>query len=227
MAFEIPRDLMVSVSGVRGRVGDPLTPEIVARFASAFGAYLAEVAGGRPRAVIARDSRTSGPMFVRAATSGLQSVGVDVVDIGLAPTPSALFAVRHHRAHGGVVVTASHNPVEWNALKLASGSGMFLDADEAARMRTFIPDDAIRWASWDRLGDVTTDDSAIQRHLHAVLELPFLNIAGLSSRRFKVALDCVHGAGSRLLLPLLEALGCSIVGIGLEADGHFPREPEP
>jgi phosphomannomutase len=157
----------------------------------------------------------------------LQATGCDVVDIGLAPTPTTLFAVRHHQAHGGVVITASHNPVEWNALKLASGAGMFLDADEAARMRTYIPDGAIRWASWDKLGVVTTDDGAIQRHLDAVLDLPFLDRAGLRSRKFKVAIDCVHGAGSVLLPPLLEALGCSVVGIGLEADGRFPREPEP
>jgi phosphomannomutase len=204
MAFEIPHGLMVSVSGVRGRVGEALTPEIVTRFAAAFGAFLHESASGRPRAVIARDSRTSGPMFVRAATAGLQSVGCDVIDAGLVPTPTTLFAVRHQRAQGGVVVTASHNPVEWNALKLASASG-----------------------SWDRLGVVTTDDGALQRHLHAVLALPFLDLAGLRQRRFKVALDCVHGAGSRLLQPLLEALGCSVVGIGLEPDGRFPREPEP
>jgi phosphomannomutase len=163
MAFEIPRDLMVSVSGVRGRVGEALTPEIVNRFAAAFGAYLREVAGGRPRAVIARDSRTSGPMFVRAATAGLRAVGCDVLDAGLVPTPTALFAVRHHKAHGGIVVTASHNPVEWNALKLASGSGMFLDADEAARMRTYIEDGAIRWAAWDELGTVATDGEAVER----------------------------------------------------------------
>ncbi len=227
MAFEIPRDLMVSVSGVRGRVGEALTPEVISRFAAAFGAYLSEVAGGRARVVIARDSRTSGPMFVRAATAALQAVGCDVIDAGLAPTPTTLFAVRHHRAHGGVVVTASHNPVEWNALKLASASGMFLDAAEAARMRTFVPDGAIRWASWDRLGVVTVDDGAVQRHLHEVLASQFLNLAELRKRRFKVALDCVHGAGSTLLLPLLEALGCSVVGIGLDPDGHFPREPEP
>ena len=227
MAFEIPRDLMVSVSGVRGRVGEALTPEIVTRFAAAFGAYLREVAGGRPRAVIARDSRTSGPMFVRAATAGLQAVGCDVLDAGLVPTPTTLFAVRHHKAHGGIVITASHNPVEWNALKLASASGMFLDADEAARMRSYIPDGTIRWATWDELGTVSKDDDAIARHLRAVLAIPFLDVPGLQRRRFRVALDCVHGAGSTLLPPLLEALGCEVIGIGLTPDGVFPREPEP
>ena len=127
MAFEIPSDLMVSVSGVRGRVGEAMTPEVVTRFASAFGAYLREAsageasnnanaaAGERPRVVLGRDSRTSGPIFAAAATAALQSVGCDVIDIGIAPTPTTLYAIREHRAAGAIVVTASHNPVEWNA----------------------------------------------------------------------------------------------------------------
>ena len=227
MAFEIPRDLMVSVSGVRGKVGEALTPEIVSRFASAFGAYVNEVAGGRGKVVVARDSRTSGPMFMRSAIGALQAVGCDVIEVGIAPTPTALFAIRHHNADGCIVVTASHNPVEWNALKLASGEGMFLDADQAARMRSFVEDGAIRWATWDRLGVVTADGGAVQRHLDAVLAIPFLDIPGLRKRKFKVAIDCVHGAGSVLLPPLLGKLGCEVIGIGLEPDGKFPREPEP
>jgi phosphomannomutase len=226
MAFEIPRDLMVSVSGVRGRVGEALTPEIVTRFAAAFGAYLGEVAGGTPCAVIARDSRTSGPMFVRAATAGPNPPAV-TSGRGARAHPTALFAVRYHKAHGGIVITASHNPVEWNALKLASASGMFLDADEAARMRSFLPDGAIRWASWDALGAVSIDTDAVARHLRAVLAIPFLDVPALRRRRFRVALDCVHGAGSTLLPPLLEQLGCEVIGIGLTPDGRFPREPEP
>lgn len=221
--MKLPKDLMVSVSGVRGKVGESLTPEIITRFAAAFGAYV----GRGNRVVVGRDSRTSGPMLMRSAISALQGVGCDVIDIGVAPTPTALFAVRHHRAAGGIVVTASHNPVEWNALKLASGEGMFLDAEQAARMRTFIEDGAIEWARWDGLGTLTEDRGAAQRHLEAVLALPYLDLPALRKRRLKVALDCVHGAGSVLLPPLLEALGCEVVGIGLTPDGLFPREPEP
>ncbi|MGH7467552.1 MAG: phosphoglucosamine mutase [Longimicrobiales bacterium] len=227
MPYQIPADLMVSVSGVRGRVGEALTPEVVTHFALAFGAYLNDRAGRRARVVIGRDSRTSGPMFVRAAIAGLQSVGCDVIEIGLAPTPTALFAIRHHQADGGIVVTASHNPVEWNALKLASASGMFLDAQEAAHMRKFLEPESIQWARWDRIGAVAPDTGAVQRHLDAVLGIPFLDIEGLRKRRFRVALDCVHGAGSVLLLPLLDALGCEVVPIGMQPDGWFPREPEP
>jgi phosphomannomutase len=227
MPYHIPQDLMVSVSGVRGRVGQALTPEVVARFASAFGAYLNDRSGGRARVVVARDSRTSGPMFVHAVLAGLQAVGCDVIEVGLAPTPTALFAIRHHQAQGGVVVTASHNPVEWNALKLASSAGMFLDADEAAHMRVFLDQEAIRWASWDRIGAVAPDPGAVQRHLSAVLRIPFLDVDGLRNRRFRVALDCIHGAGSVLLMPLLDALGCEVLALGTEPDGRFPREPEP
>lgn len=226
--MELPRELMVSVSGVRGRVAEALTPEIVARFAAAFGAWVSTKAQGRrARVVIARDSRTSGPMFVRAAISGLQSVGVDVIDAGLVPTPTALYAVRHHQADGGIVVTASHNPVEWNALKFASSEAMFLDADQAPEMRGFLDKVEQHRASWDRLGNVSPDADAVDRHLRAVLALPFVDVEGLRKRRFRVALDCVHGAGAILLPRLLEELGCEVIGLGLEPDGRFPREPEP
>lgn len=227
MTFEIPRDLMVSVSGVRGRVGEGLTPEVVARFAAAFGAYLANACAGSPTVVMGRDSRTSGPMFARAAAAGLMSVGADVVDIGVAPTPTTLFAIRSLGADGAVVVTASHNPVEWNALKFASGEGMFLDADQARGMRELLSGDGPARASWDGLGGHRAGEGAVERHLDAILALPLLDVPALRERGFRVALDCVRGAGGRILPELLARLGCEVHGINLEADGRFPREPEP
>jgi phosphomannomutase len=211
MAFEIPSDLMVSVSGVRGRVGAGLTPEVMARFAAAFGAYVRERSGkARPQVILGRDTRTSGAMFSRVVAGALQSVGCDVIEIGIAPTPTALFSIGALQADGGIVVTASHNPVEWNALKLASGSGMFLDAEEAPLMRAFVNDREIVRAQWDVLGDVVQDEGAVQRHLDAVLRIPYLDIARLRERRFRIGLECINGAGSVLLPRLLEELGCEV-----------------
>ncbi|HKJ91784.1 MAG TPA: hypothetical protein VJ957_01395, partial [Longimicrobiales bacterium] len=189
MPFQPPAGLMVSVSGVRGRVGESLTPAVVTRFAAAFGSYLRDTVDGRPLVVVARDSRTSGPMFVRLVTGALQAVGCGVLDVGLVPTPTALLAVEQMNAAGGIIVTASHNPVEWNALKLASGAGMFLDAEESRRMRLFLEDGQQRWARWDGVGAVRTDDKAVERHINAVTALPFLDVGGLRERRFRVALD--------------------------------------
>jgi len=228
MPFEIPAELMVSVSGVRGRVGETMTPEVVVAFASAFGAFAREAAGGeRARVVLGRDSRPTGPMLARAAAAALQSVGCDVIDIGLVPTPTALFAVRHHRAHGAIVMSASHNPVEWNALKLASAAGMFLDAEEGARMREYLTDRPLPFTAWDAIGDVVTDADAAARHVDAVLGLPYLDTEALRRRRFRVALDVVNGAGAVVLPRLLEALGCDVVGVHMEPHGRFERVAEP
>ncbi len=217
--------LMVSVSGVRGRVGEALTPEVIARFAAGFGAW-ATGRGGERRIVVGRDSRVSGPMFHRATIAALQSVGADVIDIGLAPTPTVQLAVEHHHAAGGLAITASHNPIEWNALKFIGPSGLFLDGAEGASMRAVV-DGTIPRASWDRLGVVTVDAGAIERHLAAVLALPMVDVTRIRARKFTIALDCAHGAGGAILPALLARLGCTVSAIGLETDGRFPRAPEP
>lgn len=216
---------MVSVSGVRGRIGEALTPEIVARFAAGFGAWARGSSGAR-RIVVGRDSRVSGPMLHRAVLAALQSVGSDVIDVGLAPTPTIQLAVEHHHAAGGLAITASHNPIEWNALKFIAPSGLFLDGEEGTAMRRVVEGEIPR-AGWDALGHVERDDAAVARHLDAVLALPFLNVAGIRARRFRVALDCVRGAGGVILPALLKRLGCQVSAINLETDGRFPRPPEP
>jgi len=216
--------LMVSVSGMRGIVGKDLTPELVARHAAALGAWAA--AAGRPAVVLGRDARTSGPMFARAATAGLMSVGVRVIDIGVVPTPTLQLAVEHHHAGAGLMLTASHNPVEWNALKLVGPDGIFLDAEAGAAVRT-LAEQGPRRAGWDTVGAVEEDHGAIARHLAQVLALPMVDVAGIRARRFHVALDCVRGAGGTSIPALLEALGCQVSAINLEPDGRFPRPPEP
>ncbi len=215
---------MVSVSGMRGIVGKDLTPELVARHAAALGAWAA--AGGRPTVVLGRDARTSGPMFARAATAGLMSVGVTVIDIGVVPTPTLQLAVEHHHAGAGLMLTASHNPVEWNALKLVGPDGIFLDAESGAAVRALADRGPMR-AAWDGIGTVEEDGQAIARHLEQVLALPMVDVDAIRARRFHVALDCVRGAGGTSIPPLLEALGCKVTAINLETDGRFPRPPEP
>jgi phosphomannomutase len=218
--------LMVSVSGIRGRVGESLTPEVVARFAAGFGAWSAQSSKGQSEIVVGRDSRVSGPMFHRATVAALQSVGCRVIDIGLTTTPTCQLAVEHHHAAGGLMISASHNPIEWNALKFIGSSGLFLEAKEGAAMRALV-DGSIPRATWDRLGTVTQDDHAAERHLERVLEIPYLDVKGIRARHLKVALDCVRGAGRVIMPALLERLGCEVVAINLEADGRFPRPPEP
>ncbi|HUF28242.1 MAG TPA: phosphoglucosamine mutase [Gemmatimonadaceae bacterium] len=217
--------LMVSVSGVRGRVGEALTPEIVATFAAGFGAW-ARSRGRSGAIVVGRDSRVSGPMFHRVVLAALQSVGCRVIDVGLASTPTIQLAVEHHHADGGLAITASHNPVEWNALKFIGPSGAFLEAHEGADMRREM-EAGIPRATWDRLGAVDTDGGAVTRHIDRVLSIPFVDVEGIRRRGFHVALDCVRGAGGGIMPALLERLGCRVTAIHLEPDGRFPRPPEP
>ena len=224
MAYE---GLMVSVSGVRGRVGEALTPEIIAQFAAGFGAWAKKRSGGgRARIVVGRDSRVSGPMFQPVVISALQSVGCDVILVDMAPTPTIQLAVEHHHAAGGLAITASHNPIEWNALKFIGPSGLFLDGNEAAEMRSVVEGDIPR-AKWDELGTIEIDTEAVDRHIQLAVSLPFVDVEKIRARQFKVALDCVRGAGGAFMPRLLDRLGCKVTAINLETDGRFPRSPEP
>jgi phosphomannomutase len=223
----MPDTLMVGVSGIRGIVGKDLTPELVARYAAAFGAWARTGGARRPRIVLGRDARTSGPMFMQAAASGLVSVGCDVIDIGLTTTPSAQLAVEHHRAAGGIILTASHNPIEWNALKFVGPDGVFIDETAGAQVRALVAEGPIPRADHGNLGAVITDGEALKRHLAAVVRLAGVDAARVKKRHFRVALDTCRGAGGAIMPALLERLGCEVAGINLETDGRFPRPPEP
>lgn len=217
--------LMVSVSGIRGRVGEALTPEIVASYAAAFGAWALAKTPGRP-VILGRDSRVSGPMFHRVAIAALQSVGAHVIDIGLTTTPTCQLAVEDQHAAGGIMLSASHNPIEWNALKFIGPSGLFLEAREGTEMRALV-EKGIPRATWDKLGAVEVDSGAAQRHIERILAIPFIDATAIRARRFRVAVDCVRGAGSVIVPALLEQLGCEMTAIHTEPDGRFPRPPEP
>jgi len=215
---------------VRGIVGKDLTPEVVTRWARAFGTWAREGKGDEGRGkrksvVVGRDARTSGPAFAAAVTAGLTSVGCDVIDVGLVPTPTVQLAVEHHHAGGGIAITASHNPIEWNALKFIGPDGIFLDGNEGARVATLAagqPGNGKR-----ETGKVTADPGAVARHLDAVLKLPVLDVERIRKREFTVALDAVRGAGGPPMRDLLEQLQCRVTGLNLETDGRFPRAPEP
>lgn len=222
--------LMISVSGIRGHVGTDLTPELVSRYAAALGAWsISQPSAGPPRrraVVLGRDARTSGPMFARSAAAGLMSVGADVIDLGIVPTPTVQLAVEYHHAAAGLILTASHNPIEWNALKFVGSDGIFLDAEAGKAVRAMAEQGPPR-AGWAELGGVYDDPEAVARHLDAILALPLIDVPSIQARRFTVALDCVRGAGASAIPPLLERLSCRVHGIHLEMDGRFPHPPEP
>jgi phosphomannomutase len=217
--------LMVSVSGIRGRIGEGLTPEVVARYAAGFAVWSLARSTSRD-IVVGRDSRVSGPMLHRVVTGALQAAGANVIDLGMVPTPTVQLTVEEHHTAGGLAITASHNPIEWNALKFIGAAGLFLDPGESGAMRAYI-DRGVRYPSWESLGSVRTDDGAVARHIERILALPFIDVEGIRSHRFVVALDTCHGAGPPIMLGLLERLDCIVHGINLETDGLFHRSPEP
>ena len=215
---------MISVSGIRGRVGFGLTPEVFARYAAAFGAWA--ISKGQSKAVVlGRDSRVTGPLFHQVARAALESVGADVIDLGITTTPTLQMAVEHHHAAGGLGITASHNPIEWNALKFIGPDGLFLSAAAGAEMRALVENTP--YVTYDKLGVTRFDPEAPARHIDAILALPFIDVAAIRARKFKVAYDACRGAGGIIVPRLLELLGCEVTAIELETDGRFPRSPEP
>jgi phosphomannomutase len=212
--------VIVSVSGVRGVVGQGLTPEVAARFAAALAAY---VNGGR--VVLGRDSRPSGEVLRHAALAGLLAAGCDVVDIGIAPTPTVGVAVRDLGAAGGLQITASHNPAPWNGLKLFAADGAVLPGAEGERVRALYESGELRRAAWDQLGAPRLDPDAAGRHRDRVLGL--VDAGRIRARRPAVLLDGNGGAGGPLGVSLLEALGCTVTANACEPDGQFRHEPEP
>ncbi|HEX7079027.1 MAG TPA: phosphoglucosamine mutase [Candidatus Eisenbacteria bacterium] len=222
MSHDILDGLMVSASGVRGVVGERLTPEVVLRVAAAHASLL-----GPGAVVVGRDSRPSGAWVSRAAQAAVLALGHDVVDVDVAPTPTILYAIRHHGAAGGLAITASHNPAPWNALKLFGPGGTFLAPAQSDAVARRAREGGVAWVAHDRVGEARADRDAIRRHRDAILALPGLDRERIAGRRLKVAIDCVNGAGSEATPALLRALGCDVVEIYCRPDGRFPRVPEP
>lgn len=226
MPIFLPDDLMVGVSGIRGRVGGSLSPELVAGLAASYGTFLREEGDDGP-VVVGRDSRTSGPMLMRAAVAGLLSVGSRVVELGVVPTPTLMLAVRERGAAGGLGVTASHNPAEWNALKFAVRGGTFLPPGRMMRFRARVRERDPKRAPWDAIAQVVRDEGAVERHIERILNLSPVNTDRIRREGMRVALDCGNGAGGVIMPQLLSRLGCEVHAIGTEANGRFHRNPEP
>src|SRR5690554_2011466 len=192
--------LMISVSGIRGIFGSHLTPENLVTFTAAYGTWLE---GGT--VVVGRDSRVTGQICEDIVCATLQSVGCDVVKVGIAPTPTVAMGVLKHKAAGGIILTASHNPAQWNALKLLNSKSEFLDAGQGNAVLEIAESKKFSYKMYDEIGSVTVDDEAISTHIQRVLDLPYIDADLIRKKRFTVAVDAVNGAGSYALPDMLEA----------------------
>ena len=224
--------LIKSISGIRGTIGgkagDNLTPLDVVQFVSAFITLLKNGEEKPLTIIIGRDARVSGEIINKLVFSTLQSLGVNVIDLGLSTTPTVEMAVIQHRADGGIILTASHNPMQWNALKLLNANGEFISAADGAKVLEIIDKQDYQFAEIGKLGTYSTYDRAIEDHIDAILKLDLVNVEAIKRAHFSVALDCVNSTGGIALPQLLEALGVTNVTVlNGEPTGVFAHNPEP
>jgi phosphomannomutase len=214
--------LISSISGVRGIVGKTLTPEVALSAGRAYGAYVR----GK-KVIIGGDSRTSHLMLKSAVIAGLLSQGCRVIDIGICPTPTIEMAIIGERAAGGVGLTASHNPIEWNGLKFFNAKGEFLTPGQYERFKPLLNAKDIPIRRWNSLGEIETDYEWIAKHVHQVCRLNLIKVKKIRDRKFRVVIDAVNGGGSVAGPMLLERLGCRVIRFNCTPDGRFPHKPEP
>lgn len=214
--------LMVSISGVRGVVGESLTPEVVVAYAAAFAEYCR-----RGTIVIGRDGRTTGASIAHIVASTLLQMGSNVVALGICPTPTVALAVERLNASGGIAVTASHNPMQWNGLKFMAANGMFLDARENRKFWQIAKRGRFKFAPWERQGKHRADASFVDRHIEAVLSLQYFKLDRIRSRKFRVVVDCVNAAGGVIVPKMLRELGCEVIEMNCDVAGVFAHTPEP
>lgn len=215
--------LMISVSGIRGIFGTDLTPENLTRFTAAYGTWLE---GGT--VVVGRDTRVTGKLCENIVISTLQSVGCDVVRVGVVPTPTVAMAVLKHKAAGGIIISASHNPAEWNALKLLNRKSEFLDADQGKKVIEISEQGSFNYQPYDKIGRVINDPDALSYHIDEILKLPYINAGVIADANFNIALDPVNGTGAIAVPALLEKLGVTDINmINGEPNGVFAHNAEP
>lgn len=225
--------LIKSISGIRGTIGgapgDNLSPIDVVRFTAAFGTLIKDRSGkARPRLVLGRDARLSGPMVADLVRGTLVGLGFDVIDLGLATTPTVEMAVPGEQADAGIILTASHNPAQWNALKLLNAKGEFISAADGAEMLRIAEAEAFAFAQVNDLGSVRSDESWTREHIDAILKLDLVDMPAIKARKFKVVVDAVNSVGGVAVPQLLKALGVEeVVELYCEPNGRFPHNPEP
>ena len=212
--------LMIGVSGVRGVVGDNFTPELLVNLGQAFGTWV-----DSGKVVVGRDTRVSGDMVKHAVFYGLLSAGCRIVDVGVCGTPSAAMMIRRLGADGGIVISASHNTIEWNALKFFRADGVYLNQEQGRDLLDIYYGGDARKVGYEHFHAVETDDGALRNHLERVLAI--VDVPALRRRRFRVTADCCNGAGSALALEFLARIGCQVTALDCRMDGRFPRNPEP
>ena len=224
--------LIKSISGIRGTIGgapdEGLTPLDIVKFTSAYGTWLKSKNAGKLKVVIGRDARLSGSMVTNIVSGTLQGLGIDVIDLELSTTPTVEVAVPMENAQGGIILTASHNPKQWNALKLLNDKGEFISAQDGADLLAIAEANAFDYADVDDLGSYSKDDSYLDKHIQSILDLELVDVEAIKSKNFKVAIDCVNSTGGIFLPALLKALGVTnIVELYCEPNGQFPHNPEP
>lgn len=224
--------LIKSISGIRGtiggRVGENLTPIDAVKFASAYGVWLKQQRQKDTyKVVVGRDARISGKMMQNLVMNTLIGLGIDIVDVGLSTTPTVEVATTLEHADGGIILTASHNPKQWNALKLLNAKGEFLDAVEGAKILDIAESDNMMFADVDSLGKITKNKAYIDLHIIEVLDLDLVNVKAIENAKFRVVVDGVNSTGGIAIPLLLERLGVDVIKLYCEPNGHFPHNPEP
>ena len=213
--------LMISISGIRGIVGDGLDPEVLVNFTSAYADFVS-----KGTVVVGRDARISGEMVQNIVTGTLIAKGLNVVDIGICPTPTVQLTVKKLKAAGGIAISASHNPNEWNALKLLNNTGQFMTPDENKVLMELLDSEKKTFRPWNQLGKKTLSNG-VKDHIKDVLNLKYIDVKEIRKRKFKVLADCVNGAGVYVIPDLLKEFGCEVIEMNCEKTGIFPRFPEP
>lgn len=225
--------LIKSISGIRGTIGgtpnENLTPLDVVKFASAYGKWLIEQGnGGKVKVVMGRDARISGEMVAQLVSASLSGLGIDVIDLGLSTTPTVEMAVPSMNASGGVIITASHNPAEWNALKLLNKKGEFISSEEGQTILKFADEEDFSYAKVHDLGKIEKDEDFIHHHIEAIKNLPLVETDAIRQSGLKIVVDAVNSTGGLFIPALLKTLGVrEVIEIYCEPTGHFPHNPEP